>query len=133
MRSIKRAQAHGVENLAKFAQKKGLVFETEAFCCCRRHCPISSVFREESNFQKYLGVYNVFEGCSVKGKAARETIPRNNRMENQTCKRLKICIPRESLAHAQTLFSFVRNTWNITEIDRQIRWSAAPFSYASRV
>ena len=71
--------------------------------------------------------------CSVKGKAVKETIPRNNRMENQTCKRLKICILRESLAHAQTLFSSVRNTWNTTEIDRQIRWSAAPFFYASRV
>ena len=38
-------------------------------------------------------------------KATRETLPRSNRMEVKTCKRLKIRFPRQSLAHAKTLFS----------------------------
>ena len=81
-----------------------------------KHFPLSSFFKEKLNFfQNILGVYKFVQSfwrLSCKRKATRETTPRSNRMENRTCKQLKICFlrtfPRQSQALAQTLFSSVQ-------------------------
>ena len=87
----------------------GLVFKTKVFCRSWRHFPISSVFMEKINFWKYLGGVQSFRRLFSKRKAKGKQRPEaTNRKSNvQTTQNPFSSFPRQSLTHAQMLFSSV--------------------------
>ena len=89
----------------KICRKKGLACKTETFCCRWRNFSIFSVLKVTIEVWKYLGVMQSLWRWFCKSEASREIASRSRRTKNQTCKRLKIRFPRQSLAQAQTLFS----------------------------
>ena len=115
-RSITQGSRIRGEKFSKICgEKRGWHLKPSHFVAVEGIFLVSSVFKEKMNFWKYLGMYKVFGGCSVKEKRqGNNAYIQQNRKSNVQATLNPF--PRQSLAHAQTPVRSVHAACSLTTI-----------------